>query len=266
MPQHSPKVIVFGNEKGGTGKSTLAMHVAAALMVRGRSVATIDLDAAQGTLTRYVRNREAFARRSGYSLPMPRHTPILPAAFQDGGEAELTKVLAHAADDDIVIIDTPGHETPLSLWGHAYADTIVTPINDSLIDFDVIALVDPEKLSIVRPSHYAERVWKAKQLRARRDGGAVDWVVVRNRVGSLDARNKRLVGRLVRELSKRIGCRVVDGIGERVIYRELFLDGLTVEDLAAVSEQGRLSMSHLAARSELENLMTALGVVPPRAV
>ena len=39
--------IVFGNAKGGTGKSTLAMHVAVALLNAGLSVATVDLDATE---------------------------------------------------------------------------------------------------------------------------------------------------------------------------------------------------------------------------
>lgn len=256
----NPKVIVFGNEKGGTGKSTLAMHVAAALAVRGLKVATIDLDAGQGTLSRYVANRASFAERTGRAVVQWPHTPILPAPFQDGDEAELAKTLGGCADRDAVIIDTPGHDSALSLTGHSYADIIVTPLNDSLIDLDVLADVDPIKKSIAKPSRYSERAWKAKQLRARRDGGRIDWVVVRNRLGQLDAKNKRLVGELVDALAKRIGFRVAQGIAERVIYREMFLDGLTVEDLATLDARGQLAMSHVAARAELRALLGALGL------
>jgi chromosome partitioning protein len=255
-----PIVIVFGNEKGGTGKSTLAMHVAAALMARGATVATIDLDAAQGTLTRYLHHRREFARRTGRALPMPTHSPILPAPHQGADEAEMVKAIAAAADSDAIIIDTPGHASELSLAGHSYADIIVTPMNDSLIDLDVLARVDPEKLRVQSPSHYAERIWKAKQQRARRDGGSIDWVVVRNRVGALDARNKRRVAGLIGELSKRIGCRVADGIGERVIFRELFLDGLTVEDLSPETDKARMAISHVAARAEIRTLLGVLGL------
>jgi chromosome partitioning protein len=254
----SPRVIVFGNEKGGTGKSTLAMHVAVALMSRGLKVATVDLDAGQGTLSRYVAHRAAYNARAGAPVPLSRHTAILPAAYQDADEAELAKALGNAADMDAVIIDTPGHDTPLSLAGHAYADIVVTPLNDSLIDLDVLADVDARTRAIARPSRYSERVWKAKQLRARRDGGAIDWIVVRNRLGQLDAKNKRLVGQLLAALAKRIGFRLGQGIAERVIYRELFLDGLTVEDLAALTNTGQLAMSHVAARAEVRELMQTM--------
>ena len=255
-----PKVIVFGNEKGGTGKSTLAVHLAVALMARGLKVATIDLDAGQGTLSRYVGNRRSYSQRSGQVIAHPVHTSILPAAFQGADEAELAKTLGSLADVDAVVIDTPGHDSALSLAGHSYADIIVTPLNDSLIDLDVLADVDPLKKIIAKPSRYAERVWKAKQLRARRDGGQVEWVVVRNRLGQLDARNKRLVGELLDALAKRIGFRLAQGIAERVIYREMFLDGLTVEDLAALSKDGHLAMSHVAARVEIRGLLQALGL------
>jgi len=258
MTAQGPKVIVFGNEKGGTGKSTLAMHVAVALMVRGLKVATIDLDAGQGTISRYVANRLSFATRKGQAIPQPVHTAILPADFQGADEAELSKTLGNMADCDAVIIDTPGHDSSLSLAGHSYADIIVTPLNDSLIDLDVLATVDPIKKVIARPSRYSERVWKAKQLRARRDGGQIDWVVVRNRLGQLDARNKRLVGELIEQLARRIGFRLAQGIAERVIYREMFLDGLTVEDLAVLNAGGQLAMSHVAARAEMRSLLEAL--------
>jgi chromosome partitioning protein len=258
----NPIVIVFGNEKGGTGKSTLAMHVAVALLVRGLKVGTIDLDAGQGTLSRYVAHRAAFAARSGRPVAQPRHAAILPAAFQDADDAELAKTLGNLADMDAVVIDTPGHASPLSLSGHSYADIIVTPLNDSLIDLDVLADVDPIKKAIASPSRYADRVWKAKQLRARRDGGRVDWLVVRNRMGQLDARNKRLVGELIDALAKRIGFRVAQGIAERVIYREMFLDGLTVEDLGVLNAGGHLAMSHVAARAEMRALLEALRLPP----
>ena len=260
-PEHQgPLVIVFGNEKGGTGKSTLAMHLAAALMVRGAKVTTVDLDAAQGTLTRYLHNRGELARRTGRHLPMPTHAIVHAAEHQGADEAEFVKVLGAASDSDVVIVDTPGHASALSLAGHSYADIIVTPLNDSLIDLDVLARVDPASLRVKSPSHYAERIWKAKQQRARRDGGSVDWVVVRNRVGALDARNKRRMAGLLDELGKRIGCRIADGIGERVIFRELFLDGLTVEDLSADTDKGRMALSHVAARAEIRTLLAVLGL------
>lgn len=251
------RIVVFGNEKGGTGKSTLAMHVVAGLLQQGVSVGTLDLDARQGTLSRYVANRRrTAARETGVAIPLPDHLAVMP----DQDAAVVTDALARLAGNAVIVVDTPGHDSPLSQVGHTYADILVTPINDSLVDFDVLAVVDPEKLSVARPSHYSERVWKAKQLRAKRDGGSIDWVVVRNRLGQLDARNKRQVAKLTAELARRIGFRVADGIHERVIYRELFLEGLTAEDLAVLSHRRTAAMSHIAARQEMRALMAALGL------
>lgn len=255
----SPRIVVFGNEKGGTGKSTLAMHLAVALLNRGMTVATIDLDARQGTMSRYIANRRQFSERTGTAVPMPKHLALNMSPHQIV-EADLTAALDHVAHCAVVIIDTPGHDGALSQAGHTYADVLVTPINDSLIDLDVLAQVDPHKQTIQRPSHYAERVWKAKQARAKRDGGSMDWVVVRNRLGQLEARNKKLMGRLVGDLAKRIGFRVAEGIHERVIYRELFLDGLTADDLATLVQTREVAMSHVAARQEIRHLMQVLGL------
>ncbi len=257
----TPRIIVFGNEKGGTGKSTLAMHLIAALLHQGRSVGTLDLDARQGTLSRYVAHRRRTAATETW-VPLPSHLAVMP----DQDTSAVAEALAQLGGNDVIVVDTPGHDSILSQAGHTYADILVTPINDSLVDFDVLATVDPEKLTVARPSHYSERVWKAKQLRAKRDGGYMDWVVVRNRLGQLDARNKRQVAKLTAELARRIGFRVADGIHERVIYRELFLEGLTAEDLAVLSHRKTAAMSHVAARQEMRTLLAALGLdAAPRA-
>jgi chromosome partitioning protein len=258
----TPQIVVFGNEKGGTGKSTLAMHLIVALLQRGLAVGTLDLDARQGTLSRYIANRaRTAAREKAMVIPLPTHLAIPPSDAPDRDDArEVAKALEQLAGNDVIVIDTPGHDSSLSQVGHAYADILVTPINDSLVDFDVLAVVDPERLTVARPSHYSERVWIAKQLRAKRDGGSIDWVVVRNRLGQLDARNKRQVGKLTEELAKRIGFRLADGIYERVIYRELFLDGLTAEDLAVLSHKRKAAISHVAARQEMRALMKVLGL------
>ena len=58
-----PHFIVFANEKGGTGKSTTAVHTAIALAASGHRVAALDLDGRQRTMTRYLENRDATMRR-----------------------------------------------------------------------------------------------------------------------------------------------------------------------------------------------------------
>ncbi|MBW7849833.1 MAG: AAA family ATPase [Rhodospirillales bacterium] len=253
-------IIVVGNEKGGTGKSTVSMHLTVGLLHRGLSVATIDLDARQATLSRYIENRRNNPKAVAAGLAVPEHVAIRASEDRAGDEGRLREAIARLrAAHDVVLIDTPGSDNYLSRVGHSYADTLVTPLNDSLIDLDVLAAVDPATMRILRPSHYSEMVWETKKQRALRgERGTVDWVVMRNRLSSLDARNKRDMHDLLETLSRRIGFRTVAGLGERVVYRALFLDGLTLLDLRDGDLGHGLSLSHVAARQELRALLHAL--------
>ncbi len=258
-----PHVIVLGNEKGGTGKSTTAMHVIVDLLRHGHSVAAIDLDARQATLTRYLDNRAAFAHREGIRLPEPRLCPLDAAEAGASAAAEIERLAAALAalrGMAYVVIDTPGHDSALSRAGHALGDTLITPLNDSFIDLDLLAVVDPDTLQVRRPSLYSEMVWEQKKVRATRDGGSIDWIVTRNRLTSVESRNKRNVGQVLAELSRRFGFRHVCGFGERVIFREMFLKGLTLLDLRDVGGGVRVTMSHLAARQEVRDLLHAVGL------
>ena len=254
-------VIVIGNEKGGSGKSTTAMHLIVALLRLGHSVGSIDVDTRQATLTRYIHNRTMFADGRGLSLPMPDHRTI-DGEGDSGGEV-LEERLGGVVNDlksshDVVVIDTPGTHNLLTRISHSFADTLITPLNDSLVDMDVLARVEGQGMQIVGPSHYAEVVWEQKKRRALRDGGSIDWIVLRNRLSSLDAHNRRLVGRLLEDLSTRIGFRMVVGFSERVVFRELFPRGLTMMDLRDVSEDYQLTPSHIAARQEVRSLVEAI--------
>lgn len=265
-------VLVIGNEKGGSGKSTTALHIAVALLGDGASVATLDLDARQGTLGRYVENRAAYGKRKGVDLPMPVHeaVPLSTLPERTAAEADEKARLEAALEQvmgvvDFVIVDTPGSDTHLSRLAHTWADTLLTPLNDSFIDLDLLARVDPDTLKIVRPSIYAEAVWKQRQLRAVQGGRPVDWVVMRNRLSSLAARNKRDMGTAIEALAKRIGFRVAAGLSERVIYKELFLNGLTLLDLKRGGGGPSLTLSHVAARQEVRDLVAALNLPRPGA-
>lgn len=249
-------VIVVGNEKGGSGKSTTAMHVTVALLRTGRRVAVMDLDVRQGSLGRFLENRRRYAERhGGASLPMATFVDV-PAEETEPAMIALMAGLAH--DFDVVVIDTPGSDTPLNRLGHSFADTLITPMNDSFVDLDVLARVDPDTLKIAGPSQYAEMVWQQKMARAKRDGGSVDWIVMRNRLAHVDAHNKRVMGELISELAERIRFRTVPGFGERVVFRELFHAGLTMMDLKEVGVSDGLSMSHVAARQEVRALVEAI--------
>ncbi len=254
-------VIVIGNEKGGTGKSTISMHLIVSLLGMGLSVGSMDLDARQATLTSYVNHRRDKAVPF-LPVSMPDHVDIPLTEDARGDEAKFHDAYIRLTSvNDVVIIDTPGHDSRLSRLAHSFADLLVTPLNDSLVDLDVLAKVDSDTMTVIRPSHYSEMVWEMKKQRALRgERAGMEWVVLRNRLATLEARNKQGMEKLLNDLSKRIGFRVIGGLGERVIYRELFLEGLTLLDLRQKSSGVDLTMSHVAARQELRALVEALGL------
>ncbi|VBB68691.1 ATPases involved in chromosome partitioning [invertebrate metagenome] len=260
-------IIVVGNEKGGTGKSTIAMHVMVNLMNKGLRVGSIDLDARQATLTRYVENRRLFITQQHLTLPMPVHESVVASdpyatgmALEEDLQCLDDCVNRLRASCNIIVIDTPGSDHYLSRLGHTYADTLLTPLNDSLIDLDVLARVNPKTMRVSGPSHYAEMVWQIRKQRAIDDGESIAWVVTRNRLSQISTRNKRDIDHLLAELARRVGFRLVSGLSERVIYREMFLRGLTLLDLREGGVGVALNMSHVAARQELRALVDALSL------
>jgi chromosome partitioning protein len=259
-------VIVFGNEKGGTGKSTTAMHVMTALARMGHRVGILDLDLRQRSLGRYLENRASYLESKSASLAMPIEERMQTPAelgMNAGDEATLTAfenaVINLKSKTDFVIIDCPGAHTLLSEIAHAMADTLVTPINDSFIDFDLLARIDPKTGKIKGPSVYSEMVWKGRQARAEAGAKPIDWIVVRNRLGAQNMVNKRKVGEALTDLSRRIGFRLIPGFADRVIFRELFPKGLTLLDLRDVGE-GKFNISNIAARQELRDLIAELSL------
>ena len=228
----------------------------------GVKVGSLDLDGRQATLSHYLDNRMVYAEAHGLHLPMPRHARLAPGADHDADEAELNRLVTEVSDGaQVLVIDTPGADTPLSRAGHALADTLLTPLNDSFIDLAVLAKIDRASMSVGGPSHYAEMVWDIKKRRAMADGGSIRWLVMRNRLGHVEhARNRLEMERLLTELARRIGFQMVPGLGERVIYRELFLKGLTLLDLKDENVDIRMGLSHVAARQELRHLLQAIGV------
>lgn len=260
-------IIVIGNEKGGSGKTTTSMHLIVALLRLGFRVGSMDIDARQRSLTRYVENRKATMASENTTLPLPAHVVVNRSPFLTSAEAEederdrFTRALARLlANCDFVVIDSPGSDTYLSRLAHSYADTVITPVNDSFVDLDVLASVDGISMKILKPSIYSEMLWEQKLKRAKRDNGVVDWVVMRNRLSNIDARNKRMITRIMDDLTRRLGFRLAPGFSERVIFRELFLLGLTVLDVVETNKSGALSMSHLAARQEVRDLLKSLNI------
>jgi chromosome partitioning protein len=261
----SAHVVVFGNEKGGSGKSTAALHVAVALLKAGQRVATIDLDCRQQSFTRYIDNRSAWARRTGLDLELPVHRGIkLGETMQilDNESSELVQ-FADAVSTverafDFIVIDTPGADTYLMRLAHAMADTLVTPINDSFLDFDVLGTVDPATYSVTGESHYAEVVREARRKRRRHDGASTDWIVVRNRLSMVGSRNRQRVVGGLNELARRLGFRSIDGFTEREVYREFYPRGLTALDDLDEALGTRPNKEHVMAREEVRSLLRQL--------
>lgn len=258
------RVIVLGNEKGGSGKSTTAMHLVVALLRTGRSVGVIDLDARQGTLSRYVENRVTYAQQNQLSLPHPELRKVERSEAGSREEAEETETrdlndaVAALAHCDYLVLDTPGSDSHLSRLGHTLADILISPLNDSFIDLDLLARIDSDGARVLGPSVYSQMVWEQRLRRAKAGGRPIDWVVMRNRLSHLDARNKQRVGKLLDDLAKRINFRLAPGFGERVIFRELFPKGLTLLDMKEGGEG--LTMSHIAARQEVRELLRTIGL------
>ena len=259
------RVIVVGNEKGGAGKSTVSMHLTVALMRMGHSVGIIDLDVRQRTLTRYLENRARWMQSTGTRLPMPEIVRVDASTERDLDKAEseethrlLSSIQRLKKSCDFIIIDAPGGDTFLSRLAHTQADTLITPLNDSFVDFDLLGDVNPQTLEVVRPSFYSEMVWSCRKKKAQTSRQPIDWIVMRNRMSPLAARNKERVGEALDNLSKRIGFRLAPGLSERVIYRELFPAGLTLLDLTEKGSNVSFTMSHVAARQEMRDLLIVL--------
>lgn len=262
----SARVIVVGNEKGGSGKSTVAMHIAVALVKSGERVATIDLDSRQRSFTHYVENRRAWAERTSLDLEIPDHICLdegrdfPPADDRAAGNKALTEAVASLArSHDFIVIDMPGHDGPLMRLAHSMADTLITPLNDSFVDFDVLGTVDPVTFGVTGTSHYAQMVEEARSQRQLLNQGTTDWIVLRNRLSTLGSRNKRLVGEGLQELAQRLNFRCVEGLAERVIFREFYPRGLTaLDDLDEATLGTRPTMSHVSARMEIVNLLNTM--------
>ena len=262
------RVIVVGNEKGGSGKSTVAMHVTIALLKMNRKVASLDLDSRQKTFTHYIENRHAWAQHTGLNLEIPDHRYFIensdhPTAEDEAadGNALIEQINALAEFHDFIVIDTPGRDSYLGRLAHSVADTLITPMNDSLVDLDVLGTIDRDTMKVTGPAHYAQMVGEARRQRHLRDNVTYDWVVMRNRLSPLASRNTRVVGQALQDLSEMLNFRSVDGLAERVIFREFYARGLTtLDNLDARTLGVRLSLSHVTARLEIEALLRALSV------
>ena len=259
------RVILLGSEKGGTGKSTTAMHLLVALLKFGYAVGSIDLDSRQGTLSRYLANRRAYSERNGQIMPMPLHRRIERAggathAARDAEERQrFVNALEVLSDCDFVVIDAPGSDSYLARLAHLHADVVVTPLNDSFVDVDVLAEIDLAKQAVLAPGVYTKLIRRQNDHRAGMGRPPLRWVVLRNRLSHIHDRNKVEVADLLAVLAERFGFELTPGFGERVIFRELFREGRTLLDSPDAASDDSASPSHLSAYWEILTLLDAIG-------
>jgi chromosome partitioning protein len=260
------RVIVVANEKGGSGKSTVAVHLAVALMKAGNTVASIDLDSRQRSFTHYIDNRLTWARKRGIELLTPTHVcfdedcEFATPDSLEAAEEEFARTLQRLSEDHrYIVIDTAGHNQPLAQYVHASADTLITPLNDSFVDLDVLGSVDPDTLAVADVSHYARSVESARQRRHQEGKPDTDWIVLRNRLSMLSSRNKAAVDAALQDLSQRLRFRYIAALAERVVFREFYPRGVTaLDELNEATLGSRPTMSHLSAQLEVNSLVRAL--------
>jgi chromosome partitioning protein len=258
-----PYIIVLGNEKGGTGKSTIAMHISVYLLHAGFDVCTIDVDARQGTFSQYFHNRKLTAEKKG-NIKLQKHVSIQRSCSSNTDDAveversAFCEALKNHSNVDFIVIDTPGNDTFLSQLAHSYANTLVTPMNESFVDLDVLVKVRAANTNELRPSIYAEMVWNQRRERAKHGKKPLDWIVVRNRLSTLYSKNRGDISTVLEALSTRIAFRLGCGFSERVIFKEMFTSGLTLLDLGSSDIQ--LNLSHVSARQELRNFISFMNI------
>src|SRR6516162_7122315 len=255
--QSPPHVVVIGNQKGGSGKSTFAMHIIVALLKAGKRVAAFDLDLNQLTLTRYLGNRHEWVRKQEQKLELPDHYPVREEVHGAPLRRFISRLknIGRAHKDDFIGSDTPGGVHHLSLIVHGIADTLITPINDSLVDLDVLVAMEQSDLE-PQPSVYAKMVWRALEARRKVTGRTTDWIVVRNRLESVESSNQHQITQVLDVIQKIVGFRVARGLLERPVYREFFAVGLTVLDPI----EGFTSVA-VPARLEVQNLIREIGLI-----
>jgi len=261
--------VVVGNHKGGCGKSTVAMHLIVSLLKENKRVASFDLDLTQQTLTRYIENRAEWARMHRVRLELPDHfvsvESSVAAPHPDATDAMVftSMLVALPPGYDFIVIDTPSGENHLSLLAHALADTLVTPINDSFVDLDVIGTMAPSSDFKPRRSRYTEMVAAANERRSAVSSRPTDWVVVPNRLPRLTSRNQRQVAEMLELMAPELGFRTVHGLSDRVIFREFFPVGLTEFDpLDEARLEPKANMAHVMARAEVCDLAQEIGLLP----
>lgn len=254
-PLNPPKghIIVFANEKGGVGKSTSAFHTCIALCNAGESVAALDVDLRQLTLQSALWARIESEKEYGVRLPGPEQIML---AQQNENELE-EKLRMARIHHSFIVIDVGGHDSPIARRAIFMADTIITPVNDSFIDLDMLGRIDPRTGELKTLGNFARLVAHLKEPGIAIRPKPLDWVVMQNRSRNFATKNERKVLDALERIAPVAGFRLVPGLRERVTYRELFPMGLTLFDLEAIPELGRMQPN---AREEIWTMLRSLNL------
>jgi chromosome partitioning protein len=244
-------VITFANEKGGVGKSTLAFHCAIALAHRGLQVLVVDCDRRQQTLQRFLDARDGTCRALKVALPRPRHVML----DKQSGALLMQEIARVGPDCDFIVIDLPGQDSPFARRAIALSDTVVTPINPSPTDLDALGVVNPVTHRFRQAGPFAAMVGALRDERLAREHAAFDWILAKNRVRNREHRLLDMVDSHLSTMARHLGFRTIDGLTERVGYRETLSFGLTQFDLGLIPGLGTARAANVR---ELKQLVEAL--------
>jgi chromosome partitioning protein len=255
-------VITFANEKGGVGKSTLAFHCAVTLAHRGMKVLVVDCDRRQQSLHRFLDARDGTARALKIALPRPSHVVL----DKQSGALLAQEIERLGRGCDVVLIDLAGQDSPTARRAIALADTVVTPVNCSPTDLDALGRVNPVTRRFQQAGPFAEIVAALRSERMARGQPGFDWVVAKNRVRHCERRLLAAVDANLATISRHLGFRTIEGLTERVAYRELLAFGLTQFDLRLIPDLGAARSANLRElRAMVEGLHLPGPLVPARA-
>lgn len=254
-PRSQARIITVANEKGGVGKSTVAFHIAVALADTGHKVLAIDLDRRQQTLTRAFMSRAGTAKRLNLRLPQPRHVLLM----QQSAAVLCQEIARMGWDCDYVVIDAAGHDSGIARRAVAIADLLVSPVNSSFVDIDLIGRFNPATGRLLGPGCFATMVTELRAARLEAGFRPLDWLVLQNRKRRDNSHNRDKVDQALERLAPQLGFRLGSGLSERVAYRELFPLGLTHIDLRRIPEFAR---AQVAVAGEVMHLLDELGLEP----
>ncbi len=243
------KIVCFFGLKGGVGKTSLAAAAATAAQEAGFATAVLDLDGSGTGLDAFVARRREAGLIAPRSITPPTRS-FLNAANSRRATEEMDAAVERALDAgaDCLVVDTSSGRD--ALWMNAAAilasNVLVTPVTDSPIDLQML-------LGRGAAQSVADFVEAAAGYRGRQ---SLRWIVARNRRGHLHTRLSDRIGADLNEAADRIGFEIVEGLRERVGYREMFEDGWSPLDPPRTNQA--LGMSVLSARSEMRMLLSAL--------